>query len=144
MLCCLFISQTEANYSNYFFFFFKFTRVCILNAFLLKRKASTTHFSPFGSKDSGLVSVAGRAGLGSQVRGQGPPDCSQMLFPVTIDLNFALLWGPWGERAPGGKAISAVQRRQLWFPWAHVSTLNPVPVGLPWVGVGWGSDGHSV
>lgn len=71
----------------------------------------THFFFPLVPRTQGPGSEAGRAALGSQVRGQGPADCSQMHFVVAIDLNFALLLGPLGgdrgvglpgRREPGG------------------------------------------
>lgn len=112
-----------------------------MHFFSKEKQASTTHFSPFGSKDSGLVSVSGRAGLGSQVRGQAPPDCSQMLFPVTIDLNFALLWGPWGDRAPGGEGHLCCSKAAALVSLGPRFHPEPSPRGAPMggggVGLGW-------
>ena len=80
----------------------------MLSSFLLKNGPLHTFFFSFGSKDSRPGSEAGRAALGSQVRGQGPADCSQMHFVVAIDLNFALLLGPLG----GDRGVGLPGRRE--------------------------------
>lgn len=88
-------------------------------------------------------------GPGVTCQRSGAPDCSQMHFPVAVDLNFALLQGPlewcqagepwggmrgWGWGSGWGPAaIPAVQRQLLQFCLAYISVLesalNLFPIG---------------
>lgn len=117
MLCCLFISQTEAYYPNYFF---KEVLLAIVFKFISSKNGPLhTFFFSFGSMTQGPALKQGGWPWGhrSEVRGLLiVPKCTSV---VAIDLNFALLLAAmiWGVGLPGrrepGEGVSPPVQRQL-------------------------------